>query len=144
MKYEWTTTSPEETRTLAQEVLKKISGQAVLLLHGDLGAGKTCFVQGLTEAMGLEVHVTSPTYGLLKEYGEPPQLIHADLYRLQEEEELEEIGLLDWLDASVLMAIEWPNRAPNAWPSDAWNLHMSPDPEKETVRRIRLSRGEGA
>lgn len=138
MKTTFTTNSPEETRGLAAEILSLISEQAVLLLEGDLGAGKTCLVQGLAEAMGITEPVTSPTYGLIKEYGQPAKLIHADLYRLTDPEELVEIGLEDWLERPVLCAVEWPERAAEFWPADAWVLRITPDAEEEQVRTLSL------
>lgn len=138
MQYRWSTTSPEETRAMAAEVVKVMGEKGVLLLEGDLGAGKTCFVQGLASVLGLKDMVTSPTYGLIKEYGDPPELIHADLYRLTHEEEIADLGLEDWLGAPVLCAIEWPDRASGFWPEDAWTLQITLDPEKEAHRALHL------
>jgi len=144
MSRSWTTASPGETRNLADEVLRIMEGRGVLLLYGDLGAGKTCFVQGLGEALGIEESMTSPTYGLVKEYGDPPCLVHADLYRLSDPEELVEIGVEDWLDDPVLLAVEWPDRVAGVWPNTAWHLEIVPDPERENRRTITLSREESA
>ncbi len=140
MTESWTTSSPQETRNAAARVLRELNGQGVLLLEGDLGAGKTCFVQGLAEAMGITDPVTSPTYGLMKEYGSPPCLVHADLYRLTDPEELVELGLEDWLDQPLLLAVEWPERVPDLWPQDAWVLRITPDPDHEEGRTFHLHR----
>lgn len=140
----WTTTSPGETRAVAGEIFTRIGETGVLLLKGDLGAGKTCLVQGLADVMNLEEPVTSPTYGLLKEYGTPPKLIHADLYRLSSEDELLELGLEEWMESSVLCAIEWPERASGFWPDSAWTLRMEADPAVETVRTLMLHQERGS
>ena len=75
------THSPEETRALAASWLdsQRPHGHLVLALHGDLGAGKTCFVQGLAEALQVTIPVSSPTYTLINEYPGPEPLIHVDL-----------------------------------------------------------------
>lgn len=138
----WTTSSTQETRAAAARVLRELDGRGILLLEGDLGAGKTCFVQGLAEAMGITEPVTSPTYGLMKEYGAPPRLVHADLYRLTDPEELVELGLEDWLEQPVLVAVEWPDRVPDLWPEDAWVLRITPDPHREQGRTFHLHRRE--
>lgn len=138
MQHRWFTTSPEETQAVAAEVIEIVGERGVLLLEGDLGAGKTCFVQGLAQVMGLHDMVTSPTYGLIKEYGDPPKLIHSDLYRLTHEEELVDLGLEEWLGAPVLCAIEWPDRASGFWPANAWTLQFALDPQKEAHRVLHL------
>ena len=83
----------------------------MLLLHGDLGAGKTAFVRGLAEGLGLDpADVTSPTFTLVHEYrGGRLPLVHVDLYRL-DRSSLDDIGLDDDLVASGVLAVEWPER----------------------------------
>jgi len=141
MSRKWITHSPEETRKAAAEVYNLLGESGVLLLKGDLGAGKTCFVQGLAEALGISEAVTSPTYGLVKEYGDPPRLIHADLYRLTDPEEALDLGLEEWLEQPVLCAVEWPDRIGDSiWPPGAWDLELSLVGDKENVRHLHLSR----
>jgi tRNA threonylcarbamoyladenosine biosynthesis protein TsaE len=141
MSLTWTTHSPEETHALGGKILDQLGGRGILLLKGDLGAGKTCLVQGMAASLGIEEPVTSPTYGLVKEYGDPPIFVHADLYRLGEAEELWELNLEDWLDGSVLFAVEWPERAREVWPDDAWHLNIKTDPHQEHVRTFTLFQG---
>lgn len=109
--HECVTASPEETRELARRLGAACAGGEVLLLYGDLGAGKTCFVQGL--AAGLEVppalRVTSPTFTLHAEYPGRLVLNHLDLYRLDDPVSAERLGVGDMLsDATAVTAIEWP------------------------------------
>jgi tRNA threonylcarbamoyladenosine biosynthesis protein TsaE len=103
--------SEAETRALAAALARGLAPGEVVLLSGDLGAGKTAFVRGLAEGLGLDPDVvTSPTFTLVHEYrGGRLPLIHVDLYRL-DAADLAEIGLDDDLAAAGVMAIEWPER----------------------------------
>lgn len=106
-----TTRSEQETRKVARELVDDLSVGTTLLLSGDLGAGKTAFVKGLAEGLGLEANeITSPTFALVHEYlGGRVPLVHVDLYRL-EEANLDELGVdVDVLSRSIT-AIEWPER----------------------------------
>lgn len=103
--------SPEETRQIATSLGALCGGGETFLLFGDLGAGKTCFVQGL--AAGLEVdpgiRVTSPTFTIHAEYPGHLVLNHLDLYRLDEPASLEGLGIGDMLaDSGAVTAVEWP------------------------------------
>jgi tRNA threonylcarbamoyladenosine biosynthesis protein TsaE len=103
--------SEAETRALAAALARGLAPGEVVLLSGDLGAGKTAFVRGLAEGLGLDPDVvTSPTFTLVHEYrGGRLPLIHVDLYRL-DTADLAGIGLDDDLAAAGVMAIEWPER----------------------------------
>jgi tRNA threonylcarbamoyladenosine biosynthesis protein TsaE len=107
-----TTHSAAETATAARELASSLKADAVVLLAGDLGAGKTVFVKGLAEGLGVSPdEVTSPTFTLVQEYrGGRLPLVHADLYRLQAVE-VDDLGL-DELARGGILAIEWPDRLP--------------------------------
>jgi tRNA threonylcarbamoyladenosine biosynthesis protein TsaE len=98
----------------------------VLALVGPLGAGKTTFVQGL--ARGLDVppdrHVASPTFALVNEHPGRVPLVHADLYRIEHERELAELGLIDAFDRAAV-AIEWLDRFPDAAPADRLQIEIA-------------------
>lgn len=97
----------------------------VVYLHGDLGAGKTTLVRGLLRALGHEGAVPSPTYTLLEPYDVGGRrVLHLDLYRLGDPEELEYLGLRDDLDGSVIMFIEWPERGRGALPKADLDIHL--------------------
>ena len=104
-------TSEAETRAIAAALTPSLMPGAVILLSGDLGAGKTAFVRGLAEGLGLDAdEVTSPTFTLVHEYrGGRLPLIHVDLYRL-DRAELDEIGLDQDLAAHGVIAVEWAER----------------------------------
>ena len=103
--------SEDETRAIAQELAPTLAQGDVVLLSGDLGAGKTAFVRGLAEGLGLDPDdVTSPTFTLVHEYrGGTLPLIHVDLYRL-DRADLDEIGLDQDLAAKGVIAVEWAER----------------------------------
>jgi tRNA threonylcarbamoyladenosine biosynthesis protein TsaE len=107
----WRSSSEAETRAVAADLARQLAPGAVVLLSGDLGAGKTAFVRGLAEGLDLDpADVTSPTFTLVHEYrGGRLPLIHVDLYRL-ESADLAEIGLDDDLAAAGVVAVEWPER----------------------------------
>ncbi len=102
----------EETWLLAAAIGKSAFPGAVITLTGDLGSGKTAFVQGLARGMGVPeaYYVTSPTYNIINEYPGRFTLYHADLYRIADPEELEEIGFLELPGEGGVLAVEWPER----------------------------------
>jgi tRNA threonylcarbamoyladenosine biosynthesis protein TsaE len=103
--------SEQQTRSIASALARDLTTGAVLLLSGDLGAGKTAFVRGLAEGLGIDAgEVTSPTFTLVHEYrGGRLPLIHVDLYRL-DRADLDEIGLDQDLAGQGIVAVEWPER----------------------------------
>ena len=111
------TGSEEETMTVGRSVGASLSSGAVLLLSGDLGAGKTAFVRGLAEGLGIHpAEVSSPTFTLVQEYrGGRLPLHHVDLYRLKPIE-VHDLGLDDLTLEPGVTAIEWPDRLPHAFP----------------------------
>lgn len=114
------TNSPQETAALAARVAEKLPAGTVLCFEGDLGAGKTLFVQNLAKALGVKGEVTSPTFNLMNIYedGELP-LVHFDLYRLESESELDEIGFYEYSYApDGLVLIEWADKFPDNLPED--------------------------
>jgi len=114
---EQVTTSEEGTMAVARELASGLAPGAVLLLSGNLGAGKTAFVRGLAVGLGIDPHeVSSPTFTLVHEYrGGRLTLYHVDLYRL-EKAAAEEIGLEELGAADGVLAIEWPDRLTHEWP----------------------------
>ena len=115
--------SEQETIAYAREFAHQLQGGSIVLLEGDLGAGKTCFVRGLCEGLGGNPRqVSSPTFAILQEYTIEGglTLIHIDAYRLSGEEELESIGWDEYVaDQNVVIAIEWPSNIASAIPSNA-------------------------
>jgi tRNA threonylcarbamoyladenosine biosynthesis protein TsaE len=110
------TTSPEETEALGRRLGAIISPPALLLLRGELGAGKTCFVRGLARGLDIPADepVTSPTYALMHHYQGRHDLYHFDLYRLSGWEDLVEIGFEEYVEAGKIVVVEWSERADGA------------------------------
>lgn len=108
----------QDTAKLAQSIAKKLKGGEILALSGDLGAGKTTFTQFLAKALGVKVHVNSPTFVIMRIYKttrHPFQhLAHIDAYRLDSEKELEYLGLDQYLGQSTaITVIEWAEKIKN-------------------------------
>ena len=120
-----TTESPEQTWALAAQLASQIRPGTVIALHGELGAGKTCFVQGLGFAMGVRKPMTSPTFTIANEYETPKGLfVHMDLYRLGSPDELLALGFEQTLRDGAIIAVEWPDRAGDTLPPDTIHVKI--------------------
>lgn len=110
------TTSPEETEALGRRLGEILTPPVLLLLRGDLGAGKTCFVRGLARGLNVPADepVTSPTYALMHHYQGRHDLYHFDLYRLSGWADLAEIGFDEYVEAGKIVVVEWSERAAGA------------------------------
>src|SRR3954470_8742391 len=106
-----TTESAEQTRSLAAELAAALPADTTLALHGDMGVGKTTFVQGLAEGLGVREHVTSPTFAIYTVYeGRGRKLVHLDAYRLDQEAQLDSLLLEEFLVSPFVLAVEWPEK----------------------------------
>lgn len=135
----WVTGSAEATRALAARVASALRPGDVVCLFGDLGAGKTTFVQGLADALGITARVTSPTFTLIQEHlaGRLP-LFHLDVYRLGGVAELADLGFDDYLRAGGIVVIEWPERVAAALPAERLDIRLE-EADEEDARRITLT-----
>ncbi|MBM4143849.1 MAG: tRNA (adenosine(37)-N6)-threonylcarbamoyltransferase complex ATPase subunit type 1 TsaE [Lentisphaerae bacterium] len=114
-----------QTRAAAARLVRRLRGPAVIALHGDLGSGKTCFVQGLARALGVAAAVTSPTFTLVNEYRGKRPLYHIDLYRIRHPNELFGIGFEEYLESDGITAIEWAERAGDLLPASAIHVRLT-------------------
>ncbi len=129
--------SPEETMSFASIFAQSLPSQTIVLLHGDLGSGKTCFVRGLLAGLEGDVNeVHSPTFSIMHEYETSSVfLVHIDAYRLSGSDELHTIGWDELLEReNVIIAIEWPERIHEALPECVVNIRI--DYVDETSRKI--------
>jgi tRNA threonylcarbamoyladenosine biosynthesis protein TsaE len=138
----FTTNTEQETGAVGCELAATLLPGDVVLLHGDLGAGKTAFARGLAEGLGIASdQVSSPTFTLVQEYrGGRLPLIHVDLYRLNDPREIEDLGL-DEIAADGVLAIEWADKLPNPPPGA---IHVSLEHAGETERRITVESQKAA
>ena len=131
------TASPAETRALAGRLLAERPADAVFALYGGLGGGKTCFVQGMAAALGIRRAVTSPTFTLVREYGEGRRpLYHFDLYRLNGAQEVLDIGFEEYLRRGGFVAVEWAERAEEILPANVIRVTFETmaDPDSRLVK----------
>ena len=120
------TTSPAATQALANQVAGLVGAGDVLLLAGDLGAGKTAFTQGFGRALGITEPITSPTFTLARQYeGATLMLHHLDVYRLERFSEMADIGIAELLDSGGVLVIEWGDAIAPAMPNDYLEIAMS-------------------
>lgn len=117
--------SEDETRDLGRTLGARLSGGEVLALVGGLGAGKTRFVQGLAQGLGVEPRrVASPTFAIRHDHVGRLALIHVDFYRLRDPDEVDRLGILETPDQAVI-AIEWADRLPGILPPDRLDIVFS-------------------
>jgi tRNA threonylcarbamoyladenosine biosynthesis protein TsaE len=135
------TMGAEHTREIGARLGRRLRPGDVVLLHGDLGAGKTTLAQGIARGLGIVDAVQSPTFTLINQHeregpdGEPFRLYHVDLYRLAGEEELDSFGFDDYLDPSDgVTLIEWPERAASRLPARYLLIRL--DTVGESKRRL--------
>lgn len=103
--------SADETFDLGEKLGEKLENGGVVALYGGLGAGKTVFAKGIASGLGINEEITSPTFTLLKQYEGRLKMFHFDLYRIEDEEALENIGFFDYLGGEGVCVIEWADKA---------------------------------
>jgi tRNA threonylcarbamoyladenosine biosynthesis protein TsaE len=120
------TRSEEETIAAGEEIARLLPPGAIVLLIGNLGAGKTTLAKGIVKGLGAAEpeSVSSPTFTLVHEYGEDPRVYHIDLYRLEEPREVATLGLEELWDSGAMLLIEWGERFPNIWPQQRVEIHL--------------------
>ena len=131
-----TTESPEETALLAEKAGTRIREGTVLCLVGDLGSGKTLFTKHLVKVLGAETEVTSPTFTLMNVYEGICPILHFDLYRLKNEEELDDIGFYEYVnEPEGLVIIEWADKFLESMPEEYVRVDFERT-DRENERRI--------
>lgn len=139
MKVKFTTRSATETEQVAENFAQTLVGGEILLLKGDLGAGKTHFVKGLAMGLGIDDVVTSPTFALHNVYFGRLTLNHFDFYRIENSEEAEMLGLNElFYDKNAVSAIEWSERVADLLPPNC--ITVAIDKVSDSVRTITVQR----
>ena len=115
----------EATRTMARAVAGLVEPGDVLLLSGELGAGKTAFAQGFGDGLGVTEQITSPTFTLARHYDGRLPLHHIDVYRLERLSEMQDIGIPELLDSGGVLLVEWGDAIEPAIPADYLEIRLS-------------------
>jgi tRNA threonylcarbamoyladenosine biosynthesis protein TsaE len=119
---------------LALAFVKGIRTPLVIFLKGDLGAGKTTFARAFVHALGYQGYVKSPSYGLLESYRAGGiAVLHLDLYRIEDPEELEYLAIRDLYDAETVLLVEWPEKGVRHLPPPDLDLHFGEADESHTI-----------
>jgi tRNA threonylcarbamoyladenosine biosynthesis protein TsaE len=132
-----TTGSAQETRELAANLARALEPDTTLALHGDLGVGKTTFVQGLARGLGIPDAVTSPTFNIFTLHRGPINLLHLDAYRLENPQQVDDLLLADFMISPWCLAVEWPDRVAGWLPPTALHLELGIAPDERHTVRLR-------
>ena len=131
------TGSAEETQTLAAEFAEALPPDATLAVHGDLGVGKTTFVQGLARGFGISEPIVSPTFNLYTIHrGKARLLVHLDAYSLENPRQIEDLLLEDFLVSPWCLAIEWPEKIGSWLPPNALHLTLGINAEQRHTLKL--------
>jgi|SRR6185437_6646841 len=127
----------EKIESIAQDFLEKYKGRKVFAFSGDLGAGKTTFINALCKDLGVTETVTSPTYSIIQEYSAENNAViyHIDLYRIKSEREAMDAGIEDCLNSNEICLVEWPERVPEIFPADT--IYTSIEVMSDTKRNLK-------
>lgn len=133
------TKNSDETAAAAQQLAAELQAGDVILLRGEMGAGKTVFAGGLCRALGVQEYVTSPTFTVVNEYeGKAFPIFHFDMYRIEDEAELLEIGFDEYLQSGAVCIIEWPQNVESSLPHKRIEVKIEKVGENE--RKITIER----
>ncbi len=135
---EFISTNAEETRRIGAQIASELKPGDCLSLIGELGAGKTTFVQGLAQGLGISEVVRSPTFVLMRQYQGRIPLYHFDAYRIKNLEELREIGFEETVRAQGITVIEWGEKTEKLLPPGCWRISIELLPDQR--RRICVER----
>lgn len=121
------TNSAQETQAIAKKFANKLHPGDIVLLYGNLGAGKTTFTQGLAKGLGITRRIISPTFILMRTYemANAKTFYHVDLYRLEKDKEIEGIGFIEKIGIKdSIIVIEWPEKLQGYVPKKRWEIHI--------------------
>lgn len=135
----WESRSEAESFQLARRLGEKAEKGEIYCLEGELGTGKTVFAKGFAKGLGIEEIVDSPTFTIVKEYRGREKLYHFDVYRIEDIEELQEIGFSEMISGDAICLIEWASQIEEEIPENAKWITIEKDLEKGfDYRRIRM------
>lgn len=124
-QFSFVSKSESENLPIAKNILEACDSRKIFAFYGDLGAGKTTFIQSFCKVLGVVETVSSPTFALVNEYeGESVRVYHFDFYRIESEAEAYDIGIDEYLYSGAYCFIEWPERIPSILPDTAVAIHL--------------------
>ena len=125
MEGDYDVANADEMRALGESFAGELHLSEVVFLEGDLGSGKTTFVQGIVCGLGSDAAVVSPTYTLVEEYSTSlGKVHHLDLYRIESSDEVESLAIRDRADTESVLLVEWPNKGIGFLPSPNWRIYL--------------------
>ena len=139
---ELTTKSADQTVKLGKKIGAFLLPDDIIALHGNLGAGKTTLIQGIAQGLGIKDYVTSPSFIIINEYPGKLPLYHADLYRLEKIENIEDLGITEYFDKGGVLVIEWAERMDKILPKKHHQIKIEVLGDNE--RKICVSSGLAA
>ncbi len=128
--------SIEELKKPAKYIIDRLSEKPIVAFYGEMGVGKTTFIKVIGELMGVEDYINSPTFAIVNEYSDKNRnpVYHFDLYRIEDSQELSDIGFDDYLDSKYPCLIEWPTKAEELIPDERINILIEEiDSEKRKI-----------
>jgi tRNA threonylcarbamoyladenosine biosynthesis protein TsaE len=131
------TRSAEESRDWGQKFGSALPPDTTLALHGNLGVGKTTFVQGLARGLGIQEPVTSPTFNIFTLHRGPTNLLHLDAYRLERAQQVDDLLLADFMVSPWCLAVEWPEKIADWLPPNTLHLDLGITGEEQHTIRLR-------
>lgn len=138
MQRELVTGSESETEAVAESLAGQLLPGDTVLFFGTLGAGKTAFIRGILRRFDTKVEVTSPTYTLVNVYPTQPPIFHFDLYRIQDENDLLDLGFDEYLDAGGIVLVEWAEKCGRFMPASGYRVSL--EIASKTTRKITIGR----
>lgn len=136
---EYISNSCSDTQRIAYDFAKQLNAGDVLCMYGDMGVGKTAFVQGLAEGLGIIEPITSPTFTIVNEYYGRLPLYHFDVYRIADSDEMFEIGYEEYVYGEGVTVIEWPQLIDDILPEKRYNVTITKNyDEHDDYRKINI------
>ena len=129
----------EDTREVGEAMSASLRARDAVVLTGELGAGKTTFVQGVARGLGIEDQVSSPTFTLVKEYRGILDIAHVDIYRLERVQDVVDLGLDELGDGEGVLLVEWGDAVEDLLPDERLRVELTTEDLVSDVRRLRVS-----
>ncbi|MFI5393439.1 MAG: tRNA (adenosine(37)-N6)-threonylcarbamoyltransferase complex ATPase subunit type 1 TsaE [Myxococcota bacterium] len=129
----------EDTREVGEAMSASLRARDAVVLTGELGAGKTTFVQGVARGLGIEDQVSSPTFTLVKEYRGILDIAHVDVYRLERVQDVVDLGLDELGDGEGVLLVEWGDAVEDLLPDERLRVELTTEDLVSDVRRLRVS-----